>query len=94
MLQWEPQGRTLTFIEGGRGEAKAVDAIDIIRIILRDPENREGLGTVALTRKLQDENVGKTIGRRAIKRAIDSGIVVETDGPRNARILTLNPSEA
>jgi len=94
MLQWESEGRTLMFIDGGRGETKAVDAIDIIRSILRDPENSNGLGTVALTRKLHDENVGKTIGRRAIKRAIEAGILLEMDGPRNAKILTLNPSEA
>jgi hypothetical protein len=94
LLKWSETGRTLTYIDGGRREAKAIDAIDIIREILADPENKNGLGIVALTDKMHVEGIGKTIARRSIKKAIDTYIIIETDGGRNSKILTLNPSEA
>lgn len=94
MLEWEPLMRSLTYHEGGRREAKADKAVDVIRAILSSPENIGGLGTVELTRKLSEESIGKTIARRAIKKAIADCTLLEMHGSRNAKILTLNPSAA
>ena len=93
LLGWSPEARRLTYLGGGRREAKAVGAVEAIRAILSDPDCMGGLGTVALTAKLHDEGIGKPTARAAIKKAVQEGVLIEMSGHKNAKILTLNPSE-
>lgn len=92
-LVWNADNRSLTYREGGRKIVKTLDTIEVIRTILSDPIYRSGIGVVALTEKLQAEGIGKTTARNAIKKAIEEGIVIECQGARNSKVLSINPSQ-
>lgn len=94
-LVWEPEGRTLTYRDGGRKAAKTDDAIEHIRAVMRGLPGSETPNSSDLKARLKDDySVSKGVAEKAIRRAVESGVLIESRGPNNSKLLSLNPSEA
>ncbi|OBJ19887.1 AAA family ATPase [Mycobacterium sp. 1245801.1] len=94
-LVWEPEGRTLTYRDGGRKAAKVNDAIDHIRAVMRQLTGSRSLNKGDLVARLQsDHGVGKHSAGKAVDQAIKDGVLFVSVGDNNAKMLSLSPSEA
>jgi AAA domain len=91
-LDWDPNTRGLMLCDGSRAEKRARDkAVDIIEI-MSDPDNASGLSMNRLEGKLKALGNSRDGSRKAVHMAIDDGILLTIDGPRNSRLHILNPS--
>lgn len=93
-LDWNAETRSLTLCEGGgRTEKRARNmGIDIIEI-MSDPANQDGLSQTRLVGKLKALGNSRDGSRRAVQMAVENGILLTIDGPRNSQLHILNPSE-
>lgn len=92
-LDWCPQTRSLTLCNGGRAEKRAREtAVDIIEI-MSDPANFEGLSQNRLVGKLKALGNSRDSSRRAVRLAVEDGLLLTVSGPGNNTLLhVLNPS--
>ncbi|WP_301161075.1 AAA family ATPase, partial [Mycolicibacterium fortuitum] len=92
LLQWNPQGRSLTYLNGGRRDRKTLDGVSAIVEILSDGTAPDGLNKSEMKTRLMAAGMGRNDAERAITRALEDNIVYASAGARNARTLNLNPS--
>ncbi|MGE2714212.1 AAA family ATPase [Mycolicibacterium litorale] len=91
-LDWTPETRALTLCDGGRMEKRARNmGIDIVEI-LSDPANSGGLSQTKLVGKLKALGHTRDGARRALQIAMEEGVLLTVEGPRNATVHVLNPS--
>lgn len=91
-LEWNPADRSLTLLEGGRAEKRARETGVDIAEILADPANSNGLSNTQLVGKLKTLGNSRDAARRAIRLAVEDGLLLTTDGPRSSILYALNPS--
>jgi hypothetical protein len=91
-LDWTEADRSLVICGGGRSDQRAQDAIEDICAVLSRPENSNGLSQSQLISKLKASGIGRNVARRAITQAIDTAVILVTEGPRRATVHVLNPS--
>ena len=91
-LDWTPETRSLMVCGGGRAEKKARSSVADVVEVLSAREYADGLTNRQLVACLGELGVGRNLARRAIKAALDDGVVLGVSGPRNSTIHVLNPS--
>lgn len=92
LLDWNPQTRGLMVCGGGRAEKKARNSVAEVVEVLRLPGHADGLTHRQLVAALGEFGVGRNVARKAIKQAIEDGVVIGLSGPHNSNIHILNPS--
>lgn len=93
-LDWTPETRALTLLDGGRMEKRARSMGTDIVEILSDPANKNGLSQNQLVGKLKALGNTRDGSRRALQIAIDEKVILTVEGPRNTLIHVLNPSRS
>jgi len=92
LLSFDPVTRRLSVAGGSRRDRKVDEARDAV--IDTMAEYGEPLSGRAIEERLRDAGPGRATIRAALKRAIDGGDVLVSEGLRNAKLHTLNPLSA
>jgi len=92
LLAFNPATRHLSVAGGSRRDRKVDEAVEAVLDTIRD--YGEPLSGRQIEARLRDTGPGRDTVRAALKRAVNDGDVLITEGANNAKLHSLNPSSA